>query len=285
MKDDFTYSENALMNRVLFLAEYNDITIFVEDEDKEHEYENIFNRMFGNELEINNIFPMKGKPGVEKAFREFGENYENKPAFYLVDGDFDYLLGKQMISNSSFIYLEKYNIESYYIDKNAILRYVSGKLKKRQRDIVDTLKYDFWLKNTNINFQHLFILYAIAQDNQGKFPEEKNVGIREYTYLNQDGTINLEAINKYETNLKSRITDFGTIYANMEQMFKTKLQGDCSRLICGKYILASLINYLKKSIKIKFRDEDFRLYLVSEFDIGKLDFVKDRINNILYKVA
>lgn len=285
MEDDFGYSESALMNRVLFLAEYNDITIFVEDEGKEHEYENIFSRMFDDTLTINNIFPMKGKPGVEKAYREYGEKYDNKPAIYLVDGDFDLLLEKPIVNNPSFIYLEKYNIESYYVDKKAILRYVSGKLKKRQRDIINTLNYDVWLNDTHVNFQRLFLYFAIAQENQDKFPNEKNVGISEYKFLNQDGTINLEAIEEIEKKLRTKITNFEDTYAAIERKFNKKLNGDCTRLICGKYILASLVYYLRNSLKIKFKEEDFHLYLVSEFDIRKLDFIKDKINNIILQAA
>ena len=42
MEDGLFYSESALLNRVLFYADYNDINIFVEDEYKEYIYENIF---------------------------------------------------------------------------------------------------------------------------------------------------------------------------------------------------------------------------------------------------
>ena len=34
-----------------------------------------------------------------------------------------------MIENPNYIYLEKYNIESYYIDEMAVLRFMAGKMK------------------------------------------------------------------------------------------------------------------------------------------------------------
>ena len=39
MEDGLFYSESALLNRVLFYSDYNDINIFVEDEHKEFIYE------------------------------------------------------------------------------------------------------------------------------------------------------------------------------------------------------------------------------------------------------
>ena len=42
MEDGLFYSESALLNRVLFYSDYNDINIFVEDEYKEYIYENIY---------------------------------------------------------------------------------------------------------------------------------------------------------------------------------------------------------------------------------------------------
>ena len=89
MEDGLFYSESALLNRVLFYSDYNDINIFVEDEFK-----------------INKILPMKGKKGVEKAFQEYGGAYDGKPAIYLVDGDFDLVMGKEMISSPNYIYVE-----------------------------------------------------------------------------------------------------------------------------------------------------------------------------------
>lgn len=133
MENTLSYSEEALINRVLFLSDFNEINIFVEDEYREFEYERIFDRLFSYKLKINHIFAMKGKNGVKKAFEQYGDKYDNKPAIYVVDGDFDLILKKDVIHHNNFIYLEKYNIESYYIDKDATFRFMSGKMKERRK--------------------------------------------------------------------------------------------------------------------------------------------------------
>ena len=229
MEDGLFYSESALLNRVLFYADYNDINIFVEDEYKEYIYENIFQRMFNYKININKIFPMKGKPGVEKAFREYGDSYDEKPAIYLVDGDFDLVMDKKMISSPNYIYLEKYNIESYYIDEKAVLNYMVGKMKTTQKNVSETIEYSKWKDMIYGAMKELFINYMIAQE---KFPEEKNVGISPHVFFYENGYVNIDKINGYINQLKSRMTDYDVMYDLYKRKFETILFGDTTRLVC-----------------------------------------------------
>ena len=278
MEDGLFYSESALLNRVLFYADYNDINIFVEDEYKEYIYENIFQRMFNYKININKIFPMKGKPGVEKAFREYGYSYDEKPAIYLVDGDFDLVMDKKMISSPNYIYLEKYNIESYYIDEKAVLNYMVGKMKTTQKNVSETIEYSKWKDMIYGAMKELFINYMIAQE---KFPEEKNVGISPHVFFYENGYVNIDKINGYINQLKSRMTDYDVMYDLYKRKFETILFGDTTRLVCGKYLLASLSKYLRNKANVNFKEDDFTYFLVSFFDIKTLDFVKDRILRVI----
>lgn len=280
MAEGLFYSEEALINRVIFLSSSNDINIIVEDEYKEYEYENIFNRLFSYQIKINNIFPMKGKPGVKKAFEEYGANYEGKPSIYLVDDDFDTIMEKEKVEHSNFIYLDRYNIESYYVDKRATLKFMAGKMKRRQRDIVDEIDYESWENTTYRKLENLFINYVIGQ---AVFPEEKNVGISPHVYIDSQGYIDDNKINEYVIQLQERIPDYEELYIFYNEKYERLLEGNASRLICGKYIIASLSQYLRKKVNTTFKEDDFRYYLVGEFDIRKLDYVKERIEELLRK--
>lgn len=282
MENSLSYSEEALINRVPFLSDFNEINIFVEDENREFEYERIFERLFSNKLTINHIFPMKGKNGVKKAFAQHGEKYDNKPAIYVVDGDFDLILEKDMIHHDNFIYLEKYNIESYYIDMNATVSFMSGKMKKRRKSIIDRIAYETWEAETYNKLQELFINYIIAQC---CFPSETNVGTSPYNYIDENGNINEQKILIYKQELEKRVVNYDELYAMFMNKFKCELDNNNTRLICGKYILASLTRYLRKRTNTSFKEEDFRYYLVGEFPINKLDFLKERVENVLEKCA
>lgn len=280
MAEGLFYSEEALLNRVIFLSDSNDINIIVEDEYKEYEYENIFNRLFSYQIKINNIFPMKGKPGVKKAFEEYGANYEGKPSIYLVDDDFDTIMEKEKVEHSNFIYLDRYNIESYYVDKRATLKFMAGKMKRRQRDIAGEIDYESWENTTYRKLENLFINYVIGQV---VFPEEKNVGISPYVYIDSQGYIDDNKINEYVIQLQERISNYEELYIFYNEKYEKLLEGNASRLICGKYVIASLSQYLRKKVNTTFKEDDFRYYLVGEFDIRKLDYVKERIEELLKK--
>ena len=278
MEDGLFYSESALLNRVLFYSDYNDINIFVEDEFKEFIYENIFQRMFNYKIKINKILPMKGKKGVEKAFQEYGGAYDGKPAIYLVDGDFDLVMGKEMISSPNYIYLEKYNIESYYIDEKAVLKYMAGKMKTTQKNVSEKIQYSGWEDMIYDAMKELFINYMIAQE---VFPEEKNVGISPHTFFYKNGYVNIDKVEEYINQLRNRISDYDIKYDLYKRKFETILSGDTTKLVCGKYLLASLSNYLREKADVRFKEDDFIYFLASFLDIKTLDFVKERIVSII----
>lgn len=274
MEDVLEYTSEGLLNRVMFLSSANEINIFVEDRDKEYEYQNIFERLFGDEIIIKKIFATGGKLEVQKAYREYGDVYENKKNFYIVDGDFDLLLDKPMIDKPNYIYLQKYNIESYYIDKNATLLYMSGKMKKVKEEVDSEIGYDDWYVDTYGKLEHLFLAYAVAQK---ELPEEINVGISGYTYLNEQGFVSIEKVNDYDTKLKERIVDYALKLNMCKERYEEVLNSDPTRLICGKYLLCSLAQYLRKKTRKTFREDDFKYFMLSMFDISCLNFVKQRI--------
>lgn len=281
MEEGLFYSESALLNRMLFYSEYNDINVFVEDEYKEYIYENIFQRMFLDELKINKIFTMGGKNGVEKAFGQYGNQYDNKPVIYLVDGDFDLIMGKEMINSPNYIYLDKYNIESYYIEEKAVLKYMSGKMKQTQKKVAEQIEYAIWENMAYDSMTKLFLNYIVAQT---VFPEEKSVGNSPHIYFSENGYAIAKKIDEYIDNLKNRIVDYQGIYDLYVEKFQIILFGDRTRLICGKYLLASLSKYLRTKTGTNFKDDDFIYYLVTVFSIEKLDFVKNKVKNAFQNI-
>ena len=283
MEEGLRYSNISLLNRPMFYS--NDIIIFVEDEKKEYNYEDIFERMFKTEkISIKKIFSAKGKLGVTKAFEKFNCNYNGTPTFYLVDGDFDLVLKKEIIESPNYIYLEKYNIESYYIDENAILKYMAIKLKQTKKNISSRIRYSNWKDDVYNCMKNLFINYMVAQS---KLPSEKNVGLSAHRYFQDDGYPNQQQINEYIDGLKNKINDYEYQYNICQNCFETILLGDATRLVCGKYMLASLYKYLRYISKNDFKKsdsfkiEDLTNYLAVFFDIKELDFVKNKILSML----
>ena len=251
------YSEDALMNRMLFLSNANDINIVVEDTNHEYVYENIFERMLGDEIKIESIFPMNGKSGVEKAYKKNGKYYKGKPTFYIVG----------------------YNIESYYIEKQSVEKFMSWKMKKRKVEVSSIIKFDHWRLETLKKSTELFLNFVISKK---EIPQDKTIGTYN-KFVMQDGKINCDEIDSFISDLEYKIENYDIKKKAIVERFYCELNGDPVRLICGKYLINCLQRYLIAITGVNFKKDDFIYSLCNDFDIKELDYIKNGINAALKK--
>ena len=74
-----------------------------------------------------------------------------------------------------------------------------------------------------------------------------------------------------------KIADYSFKFNMCKKRYEEVLNSDSTKLICGKYILCSLAQYLRKKTGKTFREDDFKYYILSMFDVSYLNFVKERI--------
>ena len=283
MEDGLQFSEEAELNRYLFYSDLNEINFFVEDKDKEYEYETIFLRLFNGKYKIASIIAAGGKQGVREAFVEFGETDKSDPAkhnFFLVDGDFDrYIHTADMIKNDHFIYLKYYNIENYFIDEKAIIKFLKGQIHVLDAEVCKKVKYSEWKNKIVEQAKPLFLLYCAVQK---ILPQEPNVARKEYLFIDSEtGFAREGAYQDYYNHivaLEPTISEQIETIANLYE----RIQGnDYFGLICGKFLLISLFSYLRKISKRKFSKNDLRWARISEFDVSSLDYIRERVENVV----
>lgn len=279
---EMMFSEDGEQNRYFFYTDINDIDIFVEDKDKEFIYETIFKRMFKERYSIQSIFSVGGKPNLEKKFSELGTHdvdNVNKKNIYIADGDFDRIVGKQMIDNENFIYLFDYNIEDYLIDKSATHIFVKGKLKALDSEVEDILAFDEWKEKIVEQSFKLFILYSTIQKYNADI---QNVERSPYLFINgKDGLEQLGGYDEFYSQIKDKIDNLDEKIEEMKNTYKEIYNEDKSKIICGKFLITSLCCHIRKVTNSKFKIDDFIWNSVQYFDIRKLDYVKERIENIM----
>lgn len=278
MQEKLAYSKQGLKNRIIFFSDDSKILIFVEDENKEFEYDYIFDKM-SEQFKIK-VLALGGKSAVKKQFNQYNEKYKNKPVLYLVDADFDLLLNQNLIIHPNFIYLQKYNIESYLINKESILKFIQMLKRIKKSDVLKVFNYDVWLKDAYSSLKELFLYFAIVQSRPDIFGGKKNVDLGFYSFLGENNTIDGNKIKKYKKELELIFDDIDILVSDMENKFTKNLGGDCSRLICGKYIIACLTNNLKNNLHLKFKDRELRNYLIDNFNIKDFNFLKDKIEEL-----
>ena len=115
----FGYSKRGLSTRAAFYAAYNDVTIIVEDTTLENSYTRLFRRLLQDELVITRVLGVGGKEQVLHRFQERKANQSNRE-FYLLDGDFDALIGRSVPCHAHLYRLSRYDIESFLVDFEAI---------------------------------------------------------------------------------------------------------------------------------------------------------------------
>jgi len=127
-------TDSFLAGQDIFYVQFNEIEFYVEDTDQEHFYFNILKKLFPD-LVFEKIFPLNGKDNVQAVSLV---NIGNKKKVFIVDLDFDAILGKVIIQENLF-YIKKYSIENYLLTKDAIYEIIRSRNSKLKNNEIDKL--------------------------------------------------------------------------------------------------------------------------------------------------
>lgn len=282
--EDLQYSSDALAARFLLYQGLYKINLLVEDKNKEYEYETIFKRLLGDKYKvIMGIFASGGKSKLVDWYNEFGTEDKNNSQIkniFIADGDFDrYVKSETMIKHPNFIYLETYNIESYYIDEEACIQYVKGKMKCLDKTVRKKLDFSRWKATIVDQSSKLFLLYCcLAKYHPNIETVSRKIGLFIDTktgFERKDGAFQeyFNEIKGLDNNIQDKIDEIKKIYNNLNG-------NDYFNLICGKFLIRSLSFYIRSITGSKMDNDDFRWYLINNFNIEKLNYVKKTILDI-----
>lgn len=288
------YSPEALATRYTLLHGYSNndiglnlkkINLFIEDIGKEFQYETIFKRLFGKAYPIVEIFPMGGKQALKERYKEFGLTDSENPQIknvYLADGDFDrYVCAEDMISDPQFIYLDSYNIESYYIDEDAITQFVKGQLMRLDEEVKRKFNFKSWKATIIDQSTKLFLLYCFISK---YYPEIPNVSRPYGKFLNMETGFERDdgAFDAFLNEVKE-ITQDKMMQEKINEIKNKYISingNDFYNLICGKFLFASLCAYIRSVTKKALKKDYLEWHLINNFDISKLEYIKTRIVEI-----
>lgn len=143
------YSGQALADVDVLYQGLVDVHFFVEDEEMHNFYESLFARLFPW-LKSFAVFPLSGKGSVVAHAQAHGLARAGRSLkIYLLDKDFDDILGKMVVQDNIF-YLDDYSIESSVLDEASLLSIcVEEQPRKRKAETRAILSYqrnlDGWL--------------------------------------------------------------------------------------------------------------------------------------------
>ncbi|MEI4337309.1 hypothetical protein [Streptococcus suis] len=162
MNNGLRHSYSGVRNKQRFLANANDFNLYVEDAGYEYWYKKIFKRM-GFRLE--SVVASGDKCKVVEDYKKYGKITNGKLNFYITDGDFwRYNSSEKMIKDNSFIYLETYNVESYFIDKSYCIQFLEGRLHTDEEGVIERgFEFEKWKQCIIEESAQQFFMYATIE--------------------------------------------------------------------------------------------------------------------------
>lgn len=282
-----SWSDDGLSSRDIFFSMFNDVDFYVEDEEQENLYLEIFGKLF-SDIRINQIFPLGGKGNVITHANDENNSKNGRTLVYVVDKDFDDLLGS-MVSNKNVFYLSKYCIENFLVDESSLIDVaIEAQPKKKREALTGELSFAKFIEGVVTDLDLLFRLFFLVQKfdlglkNCDYSPEQFSVKDKPYK-------LDRDKINSYKSSvINALVIERGLfkserdVLSYLDSVFSPASSGDFDSNISGKFILAMTMHYLKKKIKcgnISLDSLTFRL--AKNSNLAGMSTLRDQIREYL----
>lgn len=130
----------------------------------EHFYTKLFQHLFGNRIDIRRVTGVGGKHQVLERFDQLRNNPKNTKEFYLVDGDFDELIGVSIPSHFRLYRLPRYDIENFLVEPKAVAAVAQEQHPKLGTDhYLKKLDFQRWQDSLAKRICRLIACHALLQ--------------------------------------------------------------------------------------------------------------------------
>jgi len=274
-------SVRAKANLDLIWSQFNDLNFFIEDEYKENFYLNLFQKLYPA-IRLEKVFGLGGKRYVKQSARD---KVNSKKDIHIVDLDFDHLLNNIEILPNLF-YLERYSIENYLIEHEAIAEFIKEEkttikaseinlkfnLESSLRDLHDVI----WKLSACCFIIHKFSLgieYFKMEINR-----DFNFTATPYVIKNRFITDYYEEV-KEALKIKKPRMSFERQLTLAQRHFK---RSDIIVNVPGKYLM-NLIKYIVvKNFELRsLHNENFNYRVAKNCNLDSLAFLKSKIDELL----
>lgn len=250
----------------VFFFQFNDVSFYVEDEEQENFFFCILTNLFPD-IRIEKIFTLGGKDNV---IEEASENQDDKKKVFIVDKDFDDFLG-EIVSYTNLFYLDRYSIENYLFEQDAIIGYIiSEKPKLRRTDIANQFDIEDLLSNIFGVLKEIVYLHIVVQN---KCPHLKNISLnhqRFVTFRNNSFELKIDQINNYKDaitlelkNIDRRLTLLGQL-RKVQRLVSLKTSESCMIHMPGKYTVKMLKQMIESIFGLISRNTESYSYHIAE---------------------
>jgi hypothetical protein len=273
-------SADGLAALDVFYDEFNDVHFYVEDAEQENLYELLLKEAFPG-LTITRIFPLGGKEAVIQHARLNPVGSMGPYGAHIVDKDFDDLLGT-IVPFPHLFYLDRYCIENYLIQSDAVVEIVvESNPRKKRTNIEGELDLQSTTARMLDELRPLFALFYCVQrfqlglENCGTKPERFCVDATRWRICET-------ALNGYRDEVVAAAARAGIAPPLLDPLLDGRIAhvttADSQCLVSGKFIGAMLHHYVKSKFSLGTMTLDSFIYrLAKNGDRSALKPVTTRI--------
>jgi len=153
------YSKKALRGLVFLFRPYNDIDIMVEDVSCRNMYETLFERIADGRFRIVRIFQLGGR---DEVISECAKHAGDTRALYLIDGDFDVLLGKKIVMPNLY-QLNVYCSENLIVTGKSLTEVAFECETNKSRDEIAKLIDFAYVEQQLKQLEQLLVVYIVLK--------------------------------------------------------------------------------------------------------------------------
>lgn len=272
------HSAAGLAARDVFFSQFNEVNFYVEDEDQENLYLEILCKLFPRLL-ITQIFALGGKDNVLKHAKDPVNAANAQRSVYILDKDFDDLLGHCVTTMDNVFYLDRYSIENYLLEEHALVQIALESNPKSKRELLQrSLGFKAFYEKSLGSLKELCAHFFAVQRFALGLPNCKQK-MEVFSAAGRPWEIDPITVGKY-LQLVRDATLQARIFADA-QSFSVFLssaiprQGPRDANICGKFLLAMAYHYLRHKASIGNVNFDSLRYRLARNNSGrKLQFLR-----------
>ena len=268
------YSDAGLAARALFYRAYFDVIVVVEDRGKEDFYREILKRLLGTSSERYGVLGIGGKDQVLRRLASRSERTQAWAEFYLVDGDFDELVGIAVPEDPFLVRLGRYDIESYLIEEEAVCEVLKEEMPRLSMDEIRArLDFGNWVTSV---VEVAFPLAACAATLEKNGKTQDSIQVIE-TFV--CGSKSVPDVDRIRIRIAEEITDDKGL-ETLEEIRRRVGESveEHIRWISGKHMWIPLLCRLLRGISGRnFRKESLSFRLAKRCEFRGLEKVRVRL--------
>jgi len=156
------YSPRAARALAFLKRPYNDIDVFVEDTGNHSMWLVLLRRILPSHIRLSSVNLLGGRLAVVGACR-LDQLHSTRSRIYIIDADFDLLLGRPKPRLKHLYRIPAYCIENILLNEKSIIHVgLMTRPTAKEADLARLFAYHEWIKELEVRLTPLFVIYAIA---------------------------------------------------------------------------------------------------------------------------